>query len=159
MNKPLGAENRDKNGPYVYLVPKIFVSKRFGVTKYFQARSPNFDVFSNKSSLSGAWSLKKKTHLNFDLFRLISRDSVHIFQNWFLHWNRWFKPFVLSTMNPIIGRFFFGLLKELWNLKKWKKCRLEGSIWKSEIFPMLSTSDDTIFSLPIISFHEKCIFT
>ena len=55
-------ENRAKKGPYDYLVPKIFGSKRFGVKKYFQAQSSNFDGFSNKSSLTGAWSFKKKTH-------------------------------------------------------------------------------------------------
>ena len=50
----LGAENRAKKGPYEYLVPKIFGSKKFGVKKYFQVRSPNFGEFSNKLSLSGA---------------------------------------------------------------------------------------------------------
>ena len=41
--------------------------------------------------------------LNFGTFCLISLDSLHIFQNWFLHWNRELEPVVLSTMSPING--------------------------------------------------------
>ena len=37
----------------------------------------------------------------FETFLSISRDSVRIFQNRFLHWNRELKPVVLSTMKPI----------------------------------------------------------
>ena len=46
-----------------------------------------------------------------DTFLVISRDSVHIFQNRFLRWNREFKPVDLNTMNPIIWTFFFSPLK------------------------------------------------
>ena len=38
-------------------------------------------------------------------------DPVNIFQNWFLCWNRELKPVVLSTMNPIIYRFFWDLFR------------------------------------------------
>ena len=43
-----------KKGPYEYLVPKFFGYKEYGVKKYAEARSPNFDKFSIKSILSGA---------------------------------------------------------------------------------------------------------
>ena len=41
----------------------------------------------------------------------ISLDSVHIFQNRFLRWNRESKPVDLNTMNPIIWANFFSPLK------------------------------------------------
>ena len=47
----------------------------------------------------------------FDTFWPISRDSVHIFQNRFLRWNRESEPVVLNTMNPIIRTIFFSLIK------------------------------------------------
>ena len=47
----------------------------------------------------------------FDTFWPISRDSVHIFQNRFLHWNRELKPVDLNTMNPIIWTIFFSPFK------------------------------------------------
>ena len=37
----------------------------------------------------------------FETFWPISRDSVRIFQNRFLHWNRELKSVVLSTIKPI----------------------------------------------------------
>ena len=37
----------------------------------------------------------------------ISRDSLHIFQNRFLRWNRESEPVDLNTMNLIIRTFFF----------------------------------------------------
>ena len=40
-------------------------------------------------------------------FLTISQDSVHIFKNQFLRWNRGFKPVVLSTITPIIGRISY----------------------------------------------------
>ena len=64
-------------------------------------------------------------------FLTISQDSVHIFKNQFLRWNRGFKPVVLSTITPML------------QMKMW---------------PMFKTSNCSIFSLPVISFHEKCIF-
>ena len=39
----------------------------------------------------------------FETFWPISRDSVRIFQNRFLRWNRELKPVILSTMKPING--------------------------------------------------------
>ena len=47
----------------------------------------------------------------FDTFLLISWDSLHIFQNWFLRWNRESKPVNLNTMNPIIWTIFFSPFK------------------------------------------------
>ena len=44
-----------------------------------------------------------------DTFLIISWDSVHIFQNRFLCWNRESEPVNLNTMNPIIRPFFFHL--------------------------------------------------
>ena len=87
---------------------------------------------------------------NWDSFLPISQDLVHIFQNWFLFWNPGFKLVVLSTMNPIIGFSF---------LNSKKRCRLECPKWKCTMVPMFRTSNGYIFSLPIIGFHEKCIFT
>ena len=46
-----------------------------------------------------------------DTFLLISWDSVHIFQNRFLRWNREFEPLDLNTMNPIIQTIFFFTYK------------------------------------------------
>ena len=46
-----------------------------------------------------------------DTFLIISWDSVHIFQNRFLRWNRESKPVDLNTMNPIIWTIFFSPFK------------------------------------------------
>ena len=46
-----------------------------------------------------------------DTFLVISWDSVHIFQNRFLCWNRESKSVDLNTMNPIIETIFFSPLK------------------------------------------------
>ena len=53
----------------------------------------------------------------------ISQDSVHIFQNRFLRWNRGLKPVVLSTMNPIIRRIFFRTYNGVLDFKNTKKCK------------------------------------
>ena len=45
--------------------------------------------------------------LIFDTILVISWDSVHIFQNQFLRWNRESEPVDLNTMNPIIRTIFF----------------------------------------------------
>ena len=65
----------------------------------------------------------------FDTFWPISRDSVHIIQNRFLHWNREFEPLDLNTMNPIIGTIFFSHLYRRKShfvghffIGKWPKC-------------------------------------
>ena len=44
-------------------------------------------------------------------FLVISWDSVHIFQNQFLRWNRESEPVDLNTMNPIIRTNFFSRIK------------------------------------------------
>ena len=46
-----------------------------------------------------------------DTFLIISWDSVHIFQNRFLRWNRESKPVDLNTMNPTIWTIFFFTYK------------------------------------------------
>ena len=46
-----------------------------------------------------------------DTFLVISWDSVHIFQNRFLRWNRESEPVDLNTMNPIFGTTFFFTYK------------------------------------------------
>ena len=49
--------------------------------------------------------------VRFWTFWPISQDSVHTFQNQFLHWNRGFKPVILSTINPINWTNFFLVVK------------------------------------------------
>ena len=66
------------------------------------------------------------------MFLPISRDPVHIFQNRFLRWNRGFKPVVLNTINPIIGRIFFRTyigVPEFKNIKKIAVRVLQMKIW------------------------------
>ena len=70
--------------------------------------------------------------LIFGTFCLISRDPVHIFQNRSLRWNRGFKPVVLNTINPIIGRIFFRTyigVPEFKNIKKIAVRVLQMKIW------------------------------
>ena len=55
----------------------------------------------------------------FDTFMLISWDSVHVFQNRFLHWNSESEPVNLNTMSPIIGTIFFSLIKGLEQFSIW----------------------------------------
>ena len=57
----------------------------------------------------------------FDTFLPISRDSVHIFQNRFLHWNCEIEPVDLNTINPIIRTIFFSPLFSIF-----KKLRFSG---------------------------------
>ena len=46
-----------------------------------------------------------------ETFLVISWDSVHIFQNWFLRWNCESEPVDLNTMNPTIRTTFFFTYK------------------------------------------------
>merc|ERR1712105_506100 len=46
-----------------------------------------------------------------DTFLVISWDSLHIFQNRFLRWNRESEPLDLNTINPIIRTIFFSTYK------------------------------------------------
>ena len=62
---------------------------------------------------------------NLDIFWLISRDSVRIFQNRFLRWNRELKPVVLSTMNPINGTNKFLSYKGSCRILKRKSTQLK----------------------------------
>ena len=74
----------------------------------------------------------------FDTFWPISQDSVHIFQNRFLRWNREFEPVDLNTMNPIIWTIFFSLIKgsepfcrPFPHLKMAQSCLFESISWFS----------------------------
>ena len=65
-----------------------------------------------------------------DTFLIISWDSVHIFQDQFLRWNREAKPVDLNTMNPMIRTFIFSLLvfsrlPATTNLLKYEKERID----------------------------------
>ena len=63
----------------------------------YRVHAPSPKILPKKCTKSAFQTKPAK----FDTFWPISRDSMHSFQNRFLHWNRELKPVVLSTINPI----------------------------------------------------------
>ena len=76
----------------------------------FEKYAPSPKILPKKCPKSALQTKPAK----FDTF-WISRDSVHIFQNRFLRWNRELKPVGLSIMNPLIGKLFLTLKRGSWN--------------------------------------------
>ena len=68
----------------------------------------NCDCCCSKKLRKSAFQTKPA---KFDTFLPISRDSVHIFQNRFLCWNREAESVSLNTINPITRIIFFSLRK------------------------------------------------
>ena len=95
---------------------------------------------------------------NSDTFIPISQNPMHIFQNRFLRWNPWFKPFVLRTMNPIIRRVFFWLIKGSWNLKSKKKIAVTVVRMKIWNIPHVQNIKRFHFFTTSYYFSWKCIF-
>ena len=65
------------------------------------------EIFAKTSQNMPVWF----GDLNFGTFWWISRDSLHIFQNRFLRWNRNLMPVILSTMNPLNRTKLFSRYK------------------------------------------------
>ena len=98
----------------------------------FKKYAPSPELFTKKCPTLAFQTKPAK----FDIFLLISQDSVHIFQNRFLHcWNRWFKPVVLSTMNPINWTKIFLSYKGSFRILKRKSTQLK--FWKFYFFKLI----------------------
>ena len=70
--------------------------------QFWKICTESWDISQNVSNFVGlVWKA------GFGHFLVISWDSVRIFQNRFLHWNRELKSVVLSTINPINGTNIF----------------------------------------------------
>ena len=79
----------------------------FNAKIVFEKYAPSPKILPKKCPKSAFQTKPAK----FDTFWPISQDSVHIFQNRFLRWNREFEPVDLNTINPIIRTIFFSLIK------------------------------------------------
>ena len=87
----------------------LWYSKRPAWTHGFNAKI-NFEIYAPSPEILA----KKFPNLAFQAkyqksltFLSTAKNLVHIIKKRFLRWNCGFKPVVLSTITPIIGRFFF----------------------------------------------------
>ena len=94
-----------------------------------------------------------------DTFLVISLDSVHIFQNRFLRWNRESEPLDLNTMNLIIRTIFFSLLKALEPFCRPFPQRKMAQIWFFKSWSLFSIYIYIqLFWLLVVSFSIFCVF-
>ena len=97
----------------------------------FKKYAPSPEISAKMSKILQIWF----GDLNLDTFNLISQDSVHIFQNRFLHWNRGFEPVVLSTMNPRNLTKIFLSYKGSFRILERKSTQLK--FWKFYFFQLI----------------------
>ena len=113
------------------------VLKTTGLSSRFQRKNQFWKI------CIGSWDIdqmcpnsgRQTKSIKFWVFWLISQDSMHVFQNRFLCWNRKLKPVVLSTMNPIKGTTFFLSYKRALRILKRKSTHLK--FWKFYFFKLI----------------------
>ena len=110
-----------KQGPKRKIGFLIFYLPHFSLKKFldpFISQKKNSSDYRLHGTQNDRLELTKPAY--FETFWPISQDSVHIFQNRFLRWNRGLKPVILSTMKPIIGGIIFLTYKGVQKFFKWK---------------------------------------
>ena len=134
----------------------IMVLKTKGLNPGFQCKNwfwKTFTMYWDIGQNVSEFSFSSKMSISYHFC------PMHIFPNRFLHWNPGFKPVILSTIHPIIKRSFSRTYKgvpEFKNIQKIAVRVLQRKIWN---IPHVQNIKWFHFSLPVINFLEKMIFT